>query len=83
MGIVNFFFHGESVFANEEMVGRHRDFCLCWKCQHFTPENRAGNCKIANALYALNLLSEITTPVFYCKEFLGKNAGATVIRKEE
>jgi hypothetical protein len=62
--------HGRNVFVRSDLKGTHREHCLCFSCQKFTPEDRKGNCAIANALYSLCVLTGITTPVFECPEFL-------------
>ena len=46
-----------------------KDKCLCLVCARFTPQDRDGNCPIANALYALNVEHNLTTPVAQCSQF--------------
>lgn len=70
--IKEFQHHGIAVKAREDLIGKHREFCLCHQCNKLNIENSNKNCKIANALFALDCLCEITTPVFYCKEFENK-----------
>jgi len=61
--------HGWQVYVDSELKGYHREHCLCYKCSKFKPEDREGNCKIANMLYSLCVLAGITTPVWECPEF--------------
>lgn len=70
--IVKFKHHGKLVSSRKELVGKHREHCLCWICGKFNPENPEKNCKIANLLYRVDIICEITTPIFYCKEFQKK-----------
>ena len=67
---VKFDHHGAEVSADAELKGKHREHCLCFDCKAFTPEDRENNCKIANVLFNLCKLAEVTTPVMYCKEFV-------------
>lgn len=69
--IIKFEHHGKEVFAQKELKGKHRDYCLCWKCGKLKP-GAEDNCKIAALLYRLDILAEVTTPVFYCREFSEK-----------
>ena len=62
--------HGVVVSGQDHLIGKHRDHCLCFQgCKKFIPDDLNRNCKIAQALFRLDILCEITTPVFYCKEF--------------
>jgi len=58
--------HGKDVFVREDLKGKHRDHCLCWRCEKFEPENREVSCIIANELFALCLKYGLTTPVYEC-----------------
>ena len=69
MKIVKFDHHGAEVSAMEHLKGKHREHCLCFQCDKFK-FNREENCKIANLLFSIDLQCEITTPVFYCAEFV-------------
>ena len=73
--IMRFNHHGAEVFSYKEQVGTHRACCLCWNCEKFKPGPPTENCKIANLLFAVDLQCQITTPVFYCKEYEGKKEG--------
>ncbi len=62
--------HGRHVWVRKDLRGRHREMCLCYRCTMLDTQNCERNCPIANALFALNALSGITTPVFECVGFL-------------
>ena len=62
--------HGWNVWVEKDLKGTHREHCLCYQCGNFKPEEREKNCKIANMLYAMCVLTGITTPVFECPEFV-------------
>jgi len=72
--IVFYVHHDIRVGVREDLKGKHREYCLCYQCHNFTPEDRGNNCAIANALYALNCLAGITTPVWECPNFYPQNA---------
>lgn len=61
--------HGQIVWVNQDLKGKHRDHCLCYKCSKFNPDDRDNNCTIANTLYQLCIMFTIVTPVYECKEF--------------
>jgi hypothetical protein len=71
--IIRYEHHGIWVCADEELVGTHREHCLCFRCKKLNLKDRQQNCPIANMLYALCVLTGLTTPVFECPEFMGKN----------
>jgi len=64
--------HGREVWVKSSMRGKHMEYCLCWNCEKFQPENRGKICWIANLLYAVNDYTGITTPVFECPDFKEK-----------
>jgi hypothetical protein len=66
-----YFHHNAYVFVRSDLKGRHRSFCMCYSCEKFKLDSdRASNCPIANALYHLDVLCDITTPVWECKNFV-------------
>jgi len=70
--IIWFPHHGEEVACMLGMDGKHRDFCLCHKCDLLNMEDREKNCKTASLLFALDIKCGVTTPVFYCKDFVSR-----------
>lgn len=72
--IVSIIHHNIEVKADSDTAGKHRDYCLCWRCAKFIPSasGETVECKIANLLYRVDIICEITTPVFYCKKFKEK-----------
>lgn len=69
MKIIEFDHHGKKVKARDDLIGKHREYCLCHSCKKLNMEDRDTNCKIANLLYRIDLMCEITTPVFYCAKY--------------
>jgi hypothetical protein len=62
--------HGTKVSVQPHLKGKHREHCLCWQqCKYFKPESREENCAIANALYAICVLCNVTTPVWECPKY--------------
>jgi len=69
MNVVRYDHHGVNVAVRADLKGRHREYCLCYQCAKFTPANLDTNCPIAQALYQLDVLAHITTPVWECAAF--------------
>jgi len=63
--------HGRIVWVRRLLKGIHRRYCLCYNCAYFHPGDE-NNCVIANAVHALNVLEDITTPVWECPKFREK-----------
>ena len=57
------------VWVRNDLKGRHREHCLCYSCEHFKPEDREANCRIANLMFSVCVALGITTPVWECPEF--------------
>ena len=68
--IIKYIHHGVEVAVEKDSKGKHRKYCLCWKCAFFNPENREVNCPIANTLFGINVKYHITTPVWECGKFV-------------
>ena len=67
--IISYVHHGVIVFVDEDLKGKHRKHCLCWRCRNFTPDDRENNCRIASLNYAMCQLEGLVTPVYECPEF--------------
>lgn len=61
--------HGNLVWVDSVYKGMHREYCLCYQCKKFTPDNRATNCPIANAVYKNCVERHVVTPVWECPDF--------------
>ena len=61
--------HGALVWVNSALKGKHREYCLCWSCGKFTPDNRETNCPIANRVYELCKEEQLVLPVWECPVF--------------
>jgi len=67
--IVKYLHHDVMVNVNEELVGLHRDHCLCFQgCKFFKPVN-AENCEIANAVFENCVKFSIVSPVWECPKY--------------
>ena len=64
--------HGQLRFIREDLVGKNKEYCLCYKCARFIPDYREFNCKIANEVYALDVKYGVTTPVWECGDLKSK-----------
>ena len=65
--------HGRDMWVRSDLKGKHREYCMCHSCKRFKPENREDNCPIANVLYRLCVLLNLTTPVWECERFERKD----------
>lgn len=73
--IVEYEHHDVLVFVDSELKGKHRDHCLCFKCDNFDPKDRVANCPVANLLYAFCVLNDMVTPVYECPKFKERDNG--------
>jgi hypothetical protein len=64
--------HGVPMKVREDLKGKHKDYCLCYSCEHFNPTDRHKNCPIANNLFAFNKTYGVVTPVWECVQFKEK-----------
>jgi len=60
--------HGREVFVQEELKGKHRGHCLCWKCKKLKI-NQPDNCPIAQLLFETCQKHGLVTPVYECPVF--------------
>ncbi len=68
MSIIRYEHHGTLVAVQEELKGRHREHCLCFKCAEFFPDTPA-NCPIAQELFEFDVKYGCTTPMWECPVF--------------
>ena len=60
--------HGNQVFVQNHLKGKHREHCLCFSCDDFHPGTKL-NCAIAKTLYQLCIDQGMVTPVYECPKF--------------
>lgn len=61
--------HGVEVETFAETKGRHREYCLCHNhCKHFKP-GQPDNCPIAELVFRVDVLCNLTTPVIECPKY--------------
>jgi hypothetical protein len=60
--------HGSPVWTRRDLVGTHREHCLCYGCGKFKP-GQEDNCNIAARLFVLCQDHHLVTPVYECPEF--------------
>ena len=66
--IIQYKHHGVNVHVREDLQGKHRDHCLCYRCARFHP-NDPVNCRLAAFIYAACRLLHVTLPVWECAVF--------------
>ena len=60
--------HDQLVWARREMIGLHRNICLCYECAKFFP-GEADNCPIAEKVFKTCVEEQLVTPVLECPVF--------------
>lgn len=65
--------HGETVWVRKDLKGKHKEHCLCFSCDKFSPGTPEGNCPIANLNYAVCIAHNVTLPVWECPKFEEKD----------
>jgi len=60
------------VWVKESLKGQHREYCLCWSCKRFYPDDRETNCRIANLVFSVCVQAGLTLPVWECPNFKEK-----------
>ena len=65
-----YYHHGRWVYVRKELKGKHREYCLCFSCQLFNPENHDGNCRTATLIYAVCVTNNMVLPVWECPHFI-------------
>ena len=61
--------HGEIVWVRKDLRGKHREHCLCFKCENFKPGTKE-NCTAAKLVYSLCRSCDLVTPVWECPRFV-------------
>lgn len=68
--IVKYKHHGKDVSVQEHLIGKHKEYCLCYQgCVHFKPENREENCIIANINFENCIKYDLVLPVWECAKY--------------
>jgi hypothetical protein len=68
MKFIQYIHHDALVWVRKDLVGTHRENCLCYSCARFKPGTKE-NCPIAQELYKLCVKHNLTTPVYECPTF--------------
>ena len=61
--------HGRVVWVRSDLIGKHKDFCLCYSCERFSP-GATYNCPIAEGNFQYCVKNDLVLPVWECPEFL-------------
>ncbi len=68
--IVMYGHHGRNVMVIMQLIGAHRQACLCYlNCKQFNSDEREKNCEISNAVYANCVEHGIVTPIWECPKY--------------
>lgn len=66
--IIEYNHHGIMVKVDEDLRGKQREHCLCFRCLKFSP-NTGFNCVIAQQNFELCQRYGLTLPVYECAYF--------------
>lgn len=61
--------HNQEVWVRSSIKGKHREFCLCFSCDHYHMNNSRKNCEIANANFRNCVKYNTVQPIFECPKF--------------
>lgn len=67
--IVEYEHHGAKVKVDEDLKGKHREYCLCYRCAGFRP-GQPLNCKLAAKNFMLCVENDVVLPVWECPIFV-------------
>lgn len=63
--IIQYTHHNWRVSVDEDLKGKHREHCLCFRCDLFAP-NQHHNCAIAQGIFHICQKHGLTLPVREC-----------------
>ena len=66
--IIYYEHHGRLVAVDENLKGKHREYCLCWRCIKFHPDT-PENCDYAEQNYRACKINDMVMPVWECPYF--------------
>lgn len=66
--IISYLHYGKYVYVDEDLKGRHRAHCLCFRCAKFHPDTPI-NCDFAEQNYRTCKINGMAMPVWECPEF--------------
>lgn len=66
--IVYYEHHGATVAVDEELKGKHREHCLCFRCSRFKPDT-PENCDFAEQNFRACKINDMVMPVYECSHF--------------
>lgn len=69
--VTRYLHHGVNVAVRSDLMGQHRNYCLCYLCRKFKP-GEEDNCLRAARLYEFCVKYDMVTPVWECPVFEGK-----------
>jgi len=61
--------HGRRVAVDEELKGKHKEHCLCFRCARFS-FNGEDNCKLAELNFANCRINDMVLPVWECPDLI-------------
>jgi len=77
---IRYMHHKHSVVVHADAKGKHREHCLCYRCNKFYP-GTAENCQLAELIYGVNVAFGLTTPVWECPRFYPQNTKHPIINE--
>ena len=60
--------HGALVAVDKDLMGKHREHCLCFRCEQFKP-NTPENCDLAEQNFRACKINDMVMPVWECPQY--------------
>ena len=64
--------NGQAVWGRADLLGRQKEYCLCWACGKFEPGAEDKGCSIIRAVLGLAAEKGVVLPVWACPAFFEK-----------
>ena len=61
--------YGKKVFVQQDLKGKHRDYCLCFKCKKLDVEDIDKNCPIAKKIFSICIDEHLVLVIWECPQF--------------
>lgn len=72
--IIEYEHYGCPVKVKKHLKGKHKDYCLCYQCIRFRPDDISKNCPIAQDIYELCKKYNLVLPVWECPLYSPNNS---------
>ncbi|MFH0754539.1 MAG: hypothetical protein V2A70_08240 [Candidatus Omnitrophota bacterium] len=64
--------NGTERWVREDLKDRQKEFCMCWDCHSFRPQDQDKGCPVIKAVLDLAAAKNVVLPVWECPMFQEK-----------